>query len=261
MPNELGDLYESFWQKFIQVLRDQPFECHPAQIHLDKEDTGISSRGKNSMIQIALREPIYLGNWVAHTKKHTKSDIEVMVREQYIRNAPTVSTYTANEVTYLRHSTTESTPECAHLYLKNKVRFDFDPEQVIVEKPDHPVFHAHLVHETKVTLPAHFVGRRKLNIANDSDNDAEIRLPSARMCFPSVLCLLIADHLGADLLHELLTQTVDIRRELRAPPACIAWGDHMHDQNKGAQRFHGIDWYHKKAVEESPQKGKKSARR
>jgi len=247
MPDGLISLYKQFWTRFHAIVRDQPGSV-PDTINfkdaaIDPMD-GVEYNPRTKMREIQLTEPIYLADW-AVPRSMVKRDVILSVRERYLTNEPTVSIYTANDVAYLRVDPDGGQPK-RKASLRNRLRFDYDPRQSIVASPDHPLFHMHLVGDDIEHFPSRFASTREFEkrAAPQMDPD-NIRIPTARMCFPSVLCLLVADHFGGEVLNTLLDQTKDIRDSLRAPNECEAWGDHVYGA-QGNKKFTGWHWYYKK---------------
>ncbi len=194
-------------------------------------------------LPIELQEPVCLSDWIM-PNTHTKYDIIIAARERYLKRDPGISIFTGTDISYFRVEADERQGKY-RTHLCNRFRFDYDPRQSIVEKPNHPLFHMHVVHEEPTIFPERFKKTRIIPSGGAiRERMDKVRIPTARMCFPSVLCLLVADHFGGEALHALLEETKEIRSKLLAPPPCGEWADHVHG-SEGGKRFSGWHWYHR----------------
>jgi len=124
-------------------------------------------------------------------------DVDVVVRYMQGEMQHTRSSV---YVTYFRRDSHERIAKV----LEN-LRFDFHPE---TGEADHPLLHAHVFSDGK---PNSYPDPLIKNFTIDWDSLGKklngFRLPIPNMTLPSVLCCLVACHLGTDMLKALLDKT------------------------------------------------------
>jgi len=91
--------------------------------------------------------------------------------------------------------------------------FHFDSESDSDDEA-HPLIHAHIFSNKKpqVEIPSHVPYKNKVDWEKLKGRLNSFRLPVPNMNFPSVLCCLVASHLGAEKTRKLLDKTKDIRK-------------------------------------------------
>jgi len=161
---------------------------------------------KKGFWQLCLKEPIHLAGWPVRKDFPDPSvdisvDVDAVVRYEQGKMQHTKSSV---YVTYFKRSAHEGIAKV----LEN-LRFDFHPE---IGEADHPLLHAHVFSDKK---PPSYPGQLMKNFTIDWHSLGErlnaFRLPTPNMTLPSVLCCLVASHLGADMLKALLDKTKNQR--------------------------------------------------
>jgi hypothetical protein len=217
--------YVEFYELFRLVVK--PHDPHPYNLEFSQNNPP-----RRGFHHLQLKEPIHLAKWPIKSDSPSPSvdvsvDVDVIVRYEQgeIQHAKS-----AVYVTYFRRDSRT----CTATAFEN-LRFDFHPE---TGEADHPILHAHVFSDGK---PNSFpIQLKNFAINWDSLHGRlnSLRLPIPNMTLPSVLCCLVACHLGADTLRALLDKTEKQRKSF--PSLAISQeqlGLFLHNSFAGSQWF------------------------
>lgn len=176
--------------------------------------------------KMALNEPIYLKNWPYKTAS-SKEFVDILIDA-----SETVSTDDM--------SISESWVKVSYFKLINgecdlleSLHYDFKEKG----EEAHPIFHVQLCHQALERLPQDFQTCRVLRNEAISRHQ-HIRIPTAHMSLISVLVSIVADHLGSDMLKELIKETMKIGDLPRVDSSQLF--DRISGDNKNFRCFY---WY------------------
>lgn len=243
----LGKIYSDFWLKFHKVMHDQSATM-PDVVQFKAERKG-SVPGKggrrfDDIMEVTNIEPIYLKDLKDNHSQHS-CDVVIQVREKYLASAPGKSIFTGNIIYYLAHGVMEE--RLTNVVLRHSFRFDYDPELHYEELPSHPIFHMHLDENMPEGIPEEYSKVRRLaDVTSFPHAMGKVRIPTARMCFPSMLCALLADYYGGQKLDELLGLTKEMRKQLETP--CDDWAQVV---DGAGRHYSGVHWYHKRVKKDN----------
>lgn len=200
--------YADFYELFRLVVR--PYDpLYPYRLEFRE---GNHSQGS---WPLRLKHPIHLAQWPV-TKDLPVPSVDISV------DVYAVVRYEQGEVQHTRSSVYVTYfKRCAHQGIARvleNLRFDFHPE---TGEADHPLLHAHVFSDKKPTsCPVQLTKTFKIDWDSLGKRLNAFRLPIPNMTLPSVLCCLVACHLGADTLRVLLDKTKKERESF--PPLAIS---------------------------------------
>lgn len=197
------ELYKDFYNKFRKIAL--PNVCHPYNLVLD-----IVNREGSDLKEASLKEPIFLKDWPVKKNLPAKR-VDILIHAEFRFRPESMGMLHNRSTIFVTYFDRNKKGEKATPF--ENMRFDFDPESE-ADDEIHPLIHAHVFSNKipKFELPPYVkyeVEWRKIN-----KRFISFRLPIPNMNFPSVLCCLVACHLGADKIKELLSQTEDLRGKL-----------------------------------------------
>ncbi len=217
--------YREFYESFGLIARAYGF--YPYKLEFADETLG------NGYRRARLKKPIFLSEWPVSksTDQYQHVDILVDANFQYLQN-DFLHTRSSVYLAYFKRDKQKSVIEAFE-----NLRFDFHPE---VGDIDHPLLHAHVFSKGKpdlepaplpknYTIDWSFLDKRVLNA---------LRLPIPNMTLPSVLCSLVACHLGVLKLRDLLARTAEIRKAFPSLAISKEQGQlFFHNSMAGSQWF------------------------
>jgi hypothetical protein len=217
--------YSEFYELFKLVVK--PYTPHPYNLEFCERKI------RREFWELCLKEPIHLAEWPVR-KDFPDPSVDVSV------DLAAVLRYTQGEIRHTR-STVYVTyfKRYAHEQIAKaleNLRFDFHPETGEV---DHPLLHAHVFSDKKpISYPAQLTKNFTIDWDSLGKRLNAFRLPIPNMTLPSVLCCLVACHLGSDKLKALLDRTKKQRESF--PPLDISA-----DQFKlfSGNSFAGSQWF------------------
>jgi hypothetical protein len=227
MTRLLAQKYNDFYDVFRVVVK--PHIPHPFILEFF-DVTNLPRRGLRHLL---LKEPIHLSKWPAKRDLpdpgvDVSVDVDVFLR--YERNE-IKHTRSFIYVTYFRRD-----PHAGIAKVVENLRFDFHPE---TGGTDHPLLHAHVFSDKK---PNSCPGLLTKNFTIEWDSLGKklntFRLPIPNMNLPSVLCCLVACHLGADTLKLLLDKT---KRQRESFPCLDISTEQLELFSRNA--FAGSQWF------------------
>lgn len=176
-------------------------------------------------VRITLIEPIFLKDWPYKTE--SRKHVDILINANELVNIDNMSIIESEvHVSYFKLDNGDcNLLESLHYDFKEKV------------EPAHPIFHVQLSHEAMGSLPQGFRRCRKLRKL-EIPRHQHIRIPTAHMSLVSVLVNIVADHLGSDMLKELISETKNIKNLPQADSSQIF--DKISADNKN---FWSLHWY------------------
>ncbi len=195
IPRSFLQSYRDFYTHFFIVVKDKG--CSPQGLEFTT-----TQQGKNSWL-IELEEPIHLSRWPI--MPYTSVDISVHAAFHCgQRQGVFVHTKSSVYLTYFRRHERRKTAEPME-----NVRFDYHPD---VDDAAHPLLHAHIfANEPPNSIPQPLEKNCTIDWEPLEQRLNSFRVPVPNMTLPSVLCCLVASHLGANEIKKLLELTKKIR--------------------------------------------------
>lgn len=189
--------YKEFYRGFCLITRGNG--VHPYNLEFT------SAQSHDGISKVRLKEPIFLSQWPLIKVKGSYQHVDILidVHLEYT-NYKFLHTRSSVCLTYFirdRHNNIVKAFE--------NIRFDFHQADI-----DHPLLHAHIFASGKPEFALEpeplksfaidwgFLDKRLLNT---------LRIPIPNMTLPSVLCCLVACHLGIAKLKDLLDKTRQTR--------------------------------------------------
>lgn len=221
------ETYRDFYGSFCLIVKD--IGLHPYKL----EFTSVKSEDGASKVR--LKEPVFLSQWpISKVKGHYQHvDILVDVHFVYMRDN-LLHTRSSVCLTYFKRDKQKNMVEAFE-----NLRFDFHPETGDI---DHPLLHAHVFASGKPELEADPAPLRDYTIDWKFLETRlllnALRIPIPNMTFPSVLCCLVACHLGPAKLKDLLNKTREARQVFPHLDIPKAQSDLLFDNS-----FAGSQWF------------------
>jgi len=198
MTSSLAKKYSVFYELFRLVVKPYtPLYPYNLEFREVKPKRGFRS--------LRLKEPIHLEWPVNKAFPDPRVDISVDV-DAVVRYEKGEMQHTKSSVyvTYFKRS-----PHYKTAKVLENLRFDFHPE---TGEADHPLLHAHVFSDKKPTsCPSQLIKQFTIDWNPIKERLGFFRLPTPNMTLPSVLCCLVACHLGTEKLRALLDKTKEQR--------------------------------------------------
>ena len=195
--------YIGFYNKFRLVVNQ--YGCYPNNLEFD-----INNEDGSDLKKVSLKNPIFLQKWPIKKAMPVKNvDILIHADFQYRPQNKRLIEHSRSSVyvTYLLHEKHEKTA----IPLEN-IRFDYNPRPT-ADGESHPLIHAHVFSNKRPQIQMPPPVKFEVNWDKLNDRLNSFRLPIPNMNLPSVLCCLVACHLGADKIRDLMNNTEDERRD------------------------------------------------
>ena len=192
--------YKAFYDCFRLIAHTN--ELHPYIL----EFTHIKLNDRDRTQKLSLTQPIYLSQWPIKAGVPQQS-VDVMVDANFqFRQGDMVHTRSSVYLTYFWRNKKKNIAEPFE-----NLRFDFHPE---VDDTAHPLLHAHIFSSQRPDSEPKPLEKINYTINWEALKKplTALRIPIPNMTLPSVLCCLVACHLGPDKLRELLKKSKDRRK-------------------------------------------------
>jgi len=188
--------YKDFYEIFALVVRS--YGIYPFKLQFADDRLGRKSW------ELRLTEPIYLPKWpIESGVPHPSVDISVHAAFRYTEGE-LLHTRSSVSLTYFKRDTHKKIAEPFE-----NLRFDYHPDEDDIA---HPILHAHIfAHNRPDSEPKLLKRSCLIDWQSLGKRLKSFRVPIPNMTLPSVLCCLVACHLGANHLKDLLDKTENTR--------------------------------------------------
>jgi len=194
-------IYKNFYSIFQKVVHQNG--CHPPLLDFEsykRKDTGLKN--------VALREPIFLPNWPV-VKELPASSVDILINVAFNYYPSERTPLHKSSKVYVTYLVREDHGKTARVI--ENIRFEYQPGPENDES--HPLIHAHIFSSGKPHIDKSSLARYETNWEDIKPRLNSFRLPIPNMTLPSILCSLVACHLGVDKMKDLLSMSKDIRRD------------------------------------------------
>ena len=196
------ELYRNFYSSFLSIAH--PNACHPPRLFFN------STKDDGSKIKtLSLTTPIYLHNWPVK-KSRPAPFVDILIHADFDyepKNFKSRHNRSSVCLTYIKRTLDGDTA----IPIEN-LRFDYHPGAA--NDASHPFIHAHIFAKDKPNFEMPKEIKYRVNWDNLGARFDSFRLPTPNMTLPSVLCCLVACHLGEEKINALLKKTNRCRNEL-----------------------------------------------